>query len=326
MFKISQSKINTARKCLKAYQYKYHDKLRRRAKARPLQFGGIVHSMIEADIEGRDPFEMLDAIEQDNKRLFREEREMYGEIVEDARYIFQGYKQYWKDDPLIYLAHDGRKSEHEFEIDLTSDIRVTGKVDAAAKSKRMNWLVEHKTHKNFPNSDHRWRNLQSAVYMRLVEMLGWWSFEGTLWDYIRSKPPTRPQLLKSGELSSRDVDTLPQVVLDTLQAHNLSKRNYAELIDKVKANQSNWYQRVYTPIKKTVVDNLLRDFTTSARWLRDVDFDKQVPRTIGRHCGWCEYEPLCRAFLQGSDEEYVMEKEYVAKDDEVEEAVEREDA
>lgn len=324
MFKISQSKINVARKCLKAYQYKYIDKLKRRAKARPLQFGSIVHSMLEAHIDGKNPFEILDQIEQDNKRLFREEREMYGDIVNDARHIMQGYIDYWRKDPIVYLSHGKKKSEHEFEIELTNDISVKGKVDAVARAKKMNWLVEHKTHKVFPNADHRWRNLQSAVYIRFIEMLGWWSIEGTLWDYIRSKPPTRPQMLKSGELSSRELDSLPHVVIDTLKQHKLNPKNYAELIDKVERSQSNWYQRIFTPTKKAVVDSLVRDFTISARQLRDVNFDKPVPRSIGRHCDYCEFEQLCRAALQGSDEDYVREKEYVVKENETEEPAERE--
>jgi hypothetical protein len=82
----------------------------------------------------------------------------------------------------------------------------------------MNWLLEHKNHKSFPNADHRWRNLQSSVYIRFIEMMGWWKVEGTLWDYIRSKPPTRPQILKSGGVSSRDLDSLPQVVIDTIKS------------------------------------------------------------------------------------------------------------
>jgi hypothetical protein len=294
--------------------------LRRKVKARPLQFGSIMHSMLEANAEGKDPFSVLEKIEFKNKRLFREEREMYGEIIADARYIMQGYLTYWKKDPLIYLARKDRKSEFEFEVELTNDIVATGKIDGAVKAKKMNWLIEHKNHKSFPNADHRWRNLQTAVYIRFIEMLGWWSLEGTLWDYIRSKPPTRPQLLKSGELSSRELDSLPQVVHDTLIKHKLNPRDYAELIDSQTKRMSTWYERIYTPTKKEVVNALVKDFLITAKQLRDTDFDKPVPRTIGKHCDWCEFEPLCRAVLQGSDEDYVREHEYEAK-----EKTERED-
>lgn len=314
MFKVSQSKINTARKCLQAYYYKYQLKLGRRAKARPLQFGSMMHELIEEHIEGGDPFKLLAQIAKDNKRLFIEEREAYGDIVKDAGYVMQGYLEYWKDDPIVYLARDRRKTEHEFTLELTPDILVTGKIDAVAKAKKMNWLVEHKNHKTFPNADHRWRNLQSAVYIRFIEMLGWWELEGTLWDYLRSKPPTHPQLLKSGELSSRELDSLPQVVLDTIKEHKLNPKNYKDLIDAQTARMPTWYERIFTPTKKDVVDMLVRDFTISAIQLRDTNFDKPMPRNIGKHCDWCDFEPLCRAALQGSDEEYIREREYEVKE------------
>lgn len=314
MFKVSQSIINTGRKCLQAYKYKYVHKLRRRAKARPLQFGSMIHEALEAHAEGQDPFKKIEEIGKTNRRLFRAEREMYGEIVADARYILEGYLAYWRHDPIVFQAREGRKTEHEFAIDLTSDITITGKVDGVAKSKNMLWLVEHKTHKVFPNADHRWRNVQSSVYIRFLEELGWWRLEGTLWDYIRSKAPTRPELLKSGKLSERELDSLPQVVLDTIAEHGLNPRHYKDLVDKQTQKMSSWYERVYTPNKKEVVDEIVKDFTLSAKTLRDTNFDKRVPRAIGKHCDWCEFEPLCRAALTGADEDYVMEQEYEVKD------------
>lgn len=273
-----------------------------------------MHDALEAHAEGKDPFKRLDEIGHVNRRLFRQEREMYGEIVADARYILQGYLDYWKNDPIVYQAREGKKAEHEFAIGLTNDITVTGKVDGVGKAKKMLWLVEHKNHAKFPNSDHRWRNVQSSVYIRFIEELGWWSLEGTLWNYIRSKAPTRPQLLKSGQLSTRELDSLPQVVIDTIQEYRLDLAQYKDLVDTQRQKMSSWYERVYTPNKKEVVDSIVRDFTLSAKMLRDTNFEKRVPRSIGKHCDWCEFEPLCRAHLTGADEEYVMEKEYEVKE------------
>ena len=322
MFKVSQSKINTARRCLKAYDYKYIQRLKKRVKARPLQFGSIVHDMMEAQAGGHDPLKLLDKIAQDNKKLFREEREVYGEIIDDIRYIWQAYNEYYAKEPLQYLKHGKQRAEHQFAIEIDRDIIATGKIDAAIEAKRMEWLLEHKTHKQFPNQDHRWRNLQSSVYIRFVDMLGWWDLEGTMWNYIRSKAPTRPQLLKSGEMSTRELDSLPQVVIDTLKQHKKNPKKYADLIDAQRRNMSTYFQRIFTPVKKAVVDNLYKDFVSSARQLMDINFRKGVPRSIGRHCDWCEFELLCRAALQGSDEAFVKEREYVIKKNEDQEIVE----
>jgi hypothetical protein len=123
-------------------------------------------------------------------------------------------------------------------------------------------------------------------------------------------------LLKNGTLSTRELDSLPQVVEDTLKQYKLNPKKYGELIDAQRRNMSSYFQRIFTPIKKAVVDNLYQDFISSARQLMDINFKKGVPRSIGKHCDWCEFEPLCRAALQGSDEDFVKEREYVVRKNE----------
>jgi hypothetical protein len=159
MFKVSQSKVSTWRKCQRAYQYRYEDKLAKRSKPRPLQFGGIVHSMAEADAANKDPMKVLDQIAKEKRQLFLEEREMYGDLVNDVRYVMDAYFNFWKDEPLVYLKKNGRLAEHPFEIEIAPGIVCKGKIDGVVRAKKMTWLAEHKSHKTFPNIDHRWRNL-----------------------------------------------------------------------------------------------------------------------------------------------------------------------
>jgi len=319
---VSQSKVNIWRKCQRAYEYKHDEKIERRAKPRPLKFGGIVHRMLDADARGDDPFDELHMIAVENARTFREEVEAYGDIVRDIHYIMQAYFDYYRREPLVYVQHGDQYSEHPFELEIAPDIIAKGRIDGVARAKKMNWLLEHKTHKNFPNTDHRWRNLQSAVYIRISQMLGWWpNIEGTLWNYIRSKPPTRPLILKDGSVSTRALDSLPQVVIDTLEEHNISSS--AKIVDEQRAKLSSWFQRVHTPIKKPVIDALFRDFIATARQMSDAADERNRPRSIGRHCEWCEFEPLCRAELQGSDVDFIKEHEYVRSSYEDEKPEER---
>lgn len=313
MIKVSQSKVNTWRKCQYAYQLQYEENLAKKAAPRPLKFGSIVHKMVEAESHGDDAFKVLDKIAADNKQLFLEEREMYGNIVKDLRYIMQAYFRYWHNSPLMYLPRGKQFAEHPFEIKLDKDILCKGTIDAVVRAKKMNWLAEHKTHKNFPNTDHRWRNLQSSVYIRIMEMMGWWRVEGTLWDYVRSKPPTRPQVLKSGEISSRSIESLPQVIIDTCKEHGVKPP--PELIDQQTRNMSSWFERIYTPIKKNVVDEVFADFLETARQIVHTRKPSRGrPKSIGRHCDWCQFEDICRAELQGSDAGFIKEHHYTISD------------
>lgn len=310
LYKVSQSKVNTYRLCRAKFDYKEQQLLRRKAKSRPLTFGGIIHSMVEEHAEGRDAFKKLEQLAKTNERLFKEEREMYGEIVADTTYIMDAYFEYWRKDPIKFMKIDGKKTEQLIVTELVDGILFKGKMDGAAEYKKLKLLVEHKSHKNIPNDDHRWRNVQSNIYIPMIERAFGVRLEGTLWDYVRSKPPTRPQILKDGSLSSRALDSLPQVVVDVIKENKLKTADYKKLIKEQEDNQKNWFQRTVTPVKPKVMKNIVDDFITTAREMADSVPIKPV-RSIGLHCSWCDYEPLCRARFQGNDEDFIKEREYV---------------
>lgn len=309
LFKTSQSKARTWRTCHQQFWYRHVLGLQRRRRPRPFAFGTIVHKMKENVAAEKDPFEVLRKLPAKDIQLFREEREVYGDIVMDIQYIFAAYMYYWQKEPLVYVPHKKRLTEHPFELEY-KDLLIKGTIDAVTRHRKMDWLTEHKNHKVIPNADERWRSMQSVVYIRVAQMLGWWKIEGTCWDYIRTKSPTRPQLLKSGEVSERALDSLPNVVVDTLKSFGKNPVHYKPLLDTQRLNLTTWFQRVYTPIKKQALDRIWSDFISTSQEMSNANLDKPQVRTIGRHCSWCEFEPLCRTYLEGGDEEFVRDREY----------------
>jgi hypothetical protein len=323
-FSVSQSKINKFRMCRNAYHYAYVLKLRKKKKARPLKFGSIVHDMIEADIEGKNPFKVLKEAEKLEGPMFLEEREQYGDLITDIRYIMTAYFKWWdgKPDDVDYIKRKGKSSEHGFELEIDKGLIAKGRIDASAKAKGLKWLVEHKSHKSFPQPEERWRNLQSVFYIRIYEMMGWGLLDGTLWDYIRSKPPTRPEILQSGKMSERALDSLPQVVIDTIKSHGLNPKDYPELVARQEVNQSSWFQRIFTPVSKSIIQPVYDEFLESAREMRSQHGRSRV-RTFGRHCSWCDFRDPCGASLQGHDEDFILKKDFTNADEkEIEQSVE----
>lgn len=309
-FKIRQSTINGWRKCRQYYHLKYIEKLQAKRIARPLQFGTIVHRMKQAFAEGEDPFSVLKKIGLENMKLFRAEREHYGDIIEDIELLMTDYYKYYPPKSITYLARKGQFAEHKFELDLTNEILWTGMIDAFVQTpNKLKWIMEHKNHKVLPNEDDRWRNIQSASYTRAVETLGWFRVEGLVWDYIRTKPPTRPQLLKSGEVSEKNLDSIPAAVGATLRIYKKDPKNYPKLMEQVTENQSRWFERIFTPTKKHVVDKVMSDFIDTAQEILKLS-GKSKTKTIGRHCSWCEMEPICRAELRDMDVDMVKEREF----------------
>lgn len=316
LFKVSQSKISKWRQCRQAYHYAHVEKIAPKRKSRPLKFGGIVHDMIDADIKGQNPFKKLKEIGKTNEKLFDAEREMYGDIIKDVGYIMDEYFNYWDARPetIDYMdigkGKDKFKCEAPFEVEIDKGyILAKGRIDAAGKAKKLKWLVEHKSHKTFPKPEHRWRNLQSVFYIRIFDMMGWGSLDGTCWDYIRSKPPTRPTILKAGGMSKAALDSLPSVVRDVAKANKIAERDYADVMKTQMENRATWFQRVFTPVSKDIIEPVMKDLLDTSREMADLHGTSRT-KTFGRHCEWCGYAKLCAAELQGHDVEFVKEREY----------------
>lgn len=316
IFKVSQSKVKTWLSCKKRYHYRYIEKLKRVKKGRPLQFGSIVHDMLEAHANGEDPFEKLEKIEFDNKKLFQAEIDMYGELVVDIGFIMEDYFSYWggKDKNAIKVIEvNGRGAEHSFAIPLDRDpkILLTGKVDMFGKTAdKLKWLVEHKSFNRRPSEEFRWVNLQSSVYIRISEMLKWPQVDGTLWDYIHSKPPELPKELKGGNVSQAKIYTLPSAIRQFCSDNKLKAKDYPSLMAHANANRDQYFFRIRNPMAAKVVDGIYSDFIDAVLDMRD-NHGKLSMRTIERHCQWCDYEPLCKAELLGHDTKFIRKREYV---------------
>lgn len=334
-YSVGQSKVKTWRNCRRAYYHKYEEKIQPKRSKRPFTFGRIVHRMIEAKAQEDDPFEVLKSIEVENLPVFTSEKEMYGEIVADIGVIMTDYFEY-HDDGLRFIPvkdenDEYRFAEHEFAIPLeelvnrrdrkrVAGIVFKGQVDGLGKTPNgLRWLIEHKTFDRLPSDDERWRNVQSVVYRRAVLHLKWLkSMDGVCWNYVMSKAPTVPQLLKDGSrLSVREIVTLPSVVRAALQAHQLDPdtEDHKKLLERAEQSRRDYFRRVYAPVNTTVADKIFEDFVETAVEMRDCH-DSKMGRNVGRHCSWCDYEPLCRADLTGGDVDFVRDAEFAPEDPE----------
>lgn len=319
-FVANQSKVKGWRNCRQAYHYKYVEQIVPKRSPRPLKFGGIVHNMIEAHARGDDPFELLEDVAKKQGKLFRSEIEHYGNIVEDVHDIMADYFAHWGEKSLTYVRFQKRSAEHLFAVDIADGITFKGKIDAFVKTpNKLRWLMEHKTWGNsIPNEDERWRNVQSPVYTRAVQLMGWPAVDGVCWDYIRSKPPTRPQMLKNGKPSKKALDTIPTRIVrwaDEWKAEHGTRPDTKALVASATKNRGRYFQRIFTPTKSDIVDKVFADFVETSLEMRDAH-GRSKAKNIGRHCSWCSYESLCRAELRGGDVDYLKEREFIHEDDE----------
>lgn len=310
VFKASQSKVKTWLRCRRAYWYRYVEKLRRKRIKRPFAFGRMAHDMLEAHINEEDPFEVLKGIEKEQGKMFRSEIDEYGDIVGDARIIMSEYFDYYENSGVRFLKFNGKRAEFTFSVEVVPGIIVEGRIDAYAQTKnKLKWLVEHKTMRSMPNEDHRWRSVQSVVYLKISEMAGLPQVEGTMWDQIMSKPPSALQFKENGEPSKRKINTLPMKLLQDLKAERQDPAKFRNLLKAAEDNRKNYFQRVFNPTKPKVVSQVFKDFVDTIKEMRELHGTTKV-RNIDRHCDWCDYEGICRAELTGLDADFIRKKEY----------------
>ena len=282
---------------------------------RPFMFGTIAHSVCEAQFEKQDWNKVLDNIDLEKGKMFRKEVEMYGNIIEDMRDIMTDYFIYWEGHPSAVkpIKHDGRRSEHEFRIELDRGLWFTGKIDSVVKAKGMSWVMEHKTFSRMPSEDDRWRSVQAAVYFRALEEMGFDRIDGVLWDYISSKACNVPgELTPTGKISQRTIDSLPSRVLRWIEEEGHKKKDFAKLIADAEANRRNRFIRLFSPVKRRVVKMIWEEFVDTAKEIQEYH-GKKKDMNIGRPCTWCDYQPLCKAQMTGSDVQWIIDREFVVE-------------
>lgn len=323
-FQISHSKIKSWRVCKRQAHYRYVERLEPRKKPKPLMLGSILHSAMEERIEGGNPAEAIAVYEKQYGKLFREEQELYGDILGEARSIMERYSQVYTKDPLRYLKIKGRRAEHPFEIPLEKDIVLTGKLDTIVQTKEGRvWAMEHKSKKTIPDEDERFYDIQTAIYTEFPGEFGLKKFDGVLWDYLRKKIPTVPELLKKGGLSkAKNIDTIPQVYLQAILDNGLDPKDYADILQELEGREKNFFKRYYMPRSTMLGKQLVEEMVTTGRDMAK-NLGTDSTRTIDRHCNWCSFKLLCRTELLGLDADFVRKHDYKLREKAVEEDTEK---
>ena len=317
VLEIHQSGLKNWRHCHRLYYYKYVLNLEKRHKPNALVRGTIVHAMIEAKAKHEDPWEVFDQFIHDNYKVFQEEQEYFGmeEMISD---IMEGYFSYYKNDDLrpYPIKHpEGIKvAEHKFSVPLIPEegIWFEGTIDMIVEDDHDRiWLMDHKTHKTLPKGDVAYLNIQSNLYGWAMEKLN--NFpkpEGMIWNYIRWKQPTKPELLKNGSLSkSSKIDTTWGIYKKAIREAGLDVNDYKDMEETLRGKEEDFYVRHYLPFNKNVQNNILEDAKCTALEILK-NAGKIKDRNITRDCSWCEFYPLCQAELKNLDTSTMLKFEY----------------
>lgn len=315
-FKVSHSKIKLGRRCLKAYYYKYVMKLTKRVKSRPLIIGSLVHSCLESYFRhGYYLPEIRKWKNEEYNKMFKEEQALHADVIPLVKELIRGYIRNWDSRGLTMLW-----VEKEFEIEISPGIVLIGKIDGLAEcDKKRRWLVEHKTCKKMPGEEVRIFDTQAILYTRALPFLDEEDVTGVVWDYLRTKLPAKPELLKSGGLSTRkNIDTTPEVYKREVRKHGLDLIGYQDILDELETKKDNFYRQVRLPFNKSMGDRVMEEVIITSWLLRDLEErhsegEDCFARNLTRDCSWCDFSTLCHAELRGDDTEYLLKHDFTVR-------------
>lgn len=329
MIHVSHSRLKIWRRCHKRHDYRYNQRLQKKTKAAPLLRGSILHEMLDARANNtmakhkKSPYSVSRKYEKKYRSLFREQQEEYGEtFIEDIDRVFAGYERAYAKDPLTY-----EYSEVKEKIELVDDIELVYVIDKiATDSKDRRWLIDHKTHKIIPDEEARFSDLQLVLY--------YWAWneqhpkeqlDGVMWDYLRTKPPAIPEVLKNGSLTQRqDIYTDHYTYAAEIARLKLDPRAYKDILTKLQARgSSNFFQRIKLPgPSEEMIESIIEDARESSVEIREYG-EEAKSRNMTKDCRWdCDFYRLCHAEVRGLDADFVRKADYEERTDDADETIE----
>ena len=261
--------------------------------------GSVIHKCIEAYNNGKSWKKVFKKFETEfYKTHFAEEIVEKGDIPKMAREILENYFYYYDDDGLDYLHN-----EFHFILPLVNGIEIEGYIDAVVQREddKKIWTKETKTYARSPNREFLLFNGQSAIYTWATSEMGI-KTEGTLWDIIKAKEPSRPRFTKTGKLSQAAIDSTPYTLRKGIIEMGLNPVEYEDFINSV--SYEAFLFRYPIRLNRKVVKSLMEDTVNTALEIAERG-ETTNDKNLTRDCSWCSYREICQAELMGMDTDYI---------------------
>lgn len=317
--RVSHARLRMWRRCQMRHHYKYYQKLIPKRRSASLRLGSIVHELIEAQHERGRWLPEWRAFKAEFMKLFQEERLELGDLPAKAKLIVKGYFEFYQNDGLDY-AHTNRRSNTELKVhfDMGNNLEYIGYIDALPRDEQGRlWVMDHKTCRVIPDEETRFSDLQLVLYHWALPMAGYPEPYGTCWDYLRTKEPARPELLKNGKLSQRkNIDTTFEAYMAAAvelvgEEQAEEYREWAKVT--LHGKEDSFYRRIFLPRpSNSLVKMVVQDIMASSKEIQAKGPKAQV-RNMQRDCKQCPYYILCQSEVRGLDADFIRKMEFTTK-------------
>jgi hypothetical protein len=308
--KLSNARLKTFRRCEKQYEFKYVYDLRSKKKSRPLELGSWVHDLLMVWTDGEDWKLAHRERAKAFASLFEEEREEMGDVPNDALRLFKAYmRQYREEDRGIKVLD----TEVDETIELPNGLTFQFIIDCIIEDRAGDvWFKDYKTLSRFMDPEFMILDPQLSLYFWGGAKLGI-KAHGVMYDELRTKAPTIPRLLQSGELSkAKNIDSDYWTYLREIKRHGLDPKDYMDVLRRLHANRERFFRRTRLPRERPVIKTTLVDMVSTAQEMARSERKGQFPRTPDKiSCPrFCEFYGPCLTQLQGGHIDKMLKRDY----------------
>lgn len=318
---VTHSMIKTFRLCPNQFNYKYIQRLKPKILGRPLRFGTWMHFLYEAYHKGEDWRAVHDQLTFKFSKFFDEEKDVLGDLPRDCMRTMISYIWHYKEDE--WIIHE---AEFVLECELPDGTIYRAKIDMLIENQYGLWIVDHKNHKKLPGLDFRMLDAQSALYI-WAALKNKIPVQGHIWNYVRSIPPSLPELLKNGTALSRSREIVTDYphLARAIKKYELDPADYADKLRVLRAQRYQPGQMQTSPFfRRDILEKspaLLKrvateGFMTNNR-IKNYHWDRQdrIERNPGNHCRFmCSYTDLCTTELFGGNADYLRRHNFSEAD------------
>ena len=333
---VTQSMVSTFTDCPREVYYGTVLGLRPRLEAKPLTRGTWIHSLLEERANGNDWVEKHNQIyEQFTAEQFVEEVDA---LEEEVYNVVKSYDWVYRNDDWKVIAAEITVERPIFH----GAALYRGRIDLIIMDENGDvWLVDHKTHRTFPEWQYRELSFQHYSYLWACRTspeylaLGVPQPKGFIYDYCKTGAIHTPSLRQDGKLSRSlkpSGTTLP-VFLGWLRDNNLlttvngkdllaieddAERAYVEefIIELENKDYSDYFRRDVMEFSRAQQTRQLKSFLASARRMLKYSWDDPDTIERGAHAGYkCRYQDLSVADLMHGTSEIEQKTRYVVTHD-----------
>lgn len=308
--KISNSEAKMFTECKRKFFYARVKNLQSKSTALPLYRGTWMHGLLEDYFNSRDWRPRHQEFCSEFEGYFDEEKDVLGDLPKECARLMEVYEYTYDemDDGINVLG-----TEVEVEVPLPHGHIYQATLDVVLEDDLGLWVMDHKTHARYPSANFRFTDIQTARYSYACLKHFGELPSGIIWDYIITKPPTKPQLVDKGRrLSKRKINTDLHTFIRAIKEYGLDPKDYRDDIIRLKERGSEFLRRDRVPVTKKVVNQLVKELVYTAD---EIERGFKPVRTIGRHCDWCQFQSLCVTELYGGDAKMVKRTQYERREE-----------